>query len=223
MCQIGEMDIDTELPPFDQLLPAKTFAELHVRIVDAPIGTVWPQCLTVTAADVRLLGPLMALRGLPARLTRRHAPSTSAPRPLIDGFASAGFVVLRCDPSPADEHATIVFGAAGRFWSVTGNAPVAFDDAAQFVAFDRPGYAKTVARLTAIDLDDGTTRIETETIVTGTDAASTRRFGWYWRLIRLPSGAIRRSWLAAIERRVQQQAGTDHFRKHRSTPKRNEP
>ena len=199
------MTIDSELPPFDELLPTNTFTELHARVVDAPIDTVWPQCLAVTDADVRLLGPLMALRGLPSKLTRRRRPSTSPPRPLIDGFVSAGFVVLGRDPFPADGHASIVFGAAGRFWSAAGNAPIAFDDADQFLAFDRPGYAKTVARLDAIDLGNGATRIETETIVTGTDPASTRRFGWYWRLIRLPSGAIRRSWLAAIERRVHEQ------------------
>jgi hypothetical protein len=59
-----------------------------------------------------------------------------------------------------------------------------------------------VARLDAIDLGNGTTRIETETLVAGTDELSTRRFRPYWALIRLPSGLIRRSWLAAIERRA---------------------
>ena len=196
------MEVDANVPPFDELLRADTFAELHTRVIDAPIETVWPQCAAVTAADVRLLGPLMALRGLPARLTRSHAPSTSAPRPLIDVFAGEGFVVLRREASPCAGRASIVFGAAGRFWSPGANAPIRFDDAGQFLAFDRPGYAKTVARLDAVDLGDGRTRIETETLVTGTDAVSTARFGWYWRLIRLPSGAIRRSWLAAIERRV---------------------
>ena len=65
-----------------------------------------------------------------------------------------------------------------------------------------PGHAKVIARLDAIDLGDGTTRIETETLVAGTDPASTRRFRPYWALIRLPSGLIRRSWLAAIDRRA---------------------
>lgn len=41
-----------------------------------------------------------------------------------------------------------------------------------------------------------------ETVVVGTDRASTRRFAPYWAFIRLPSGLIRRSWLAAIDRRV---------------------
>ena len=191
------------MPPFDQLLSDNTFSELHTRVIEASIDEVWPDCVNVTAADVRLLGPLMAIRGFPAKLTRRHSPSTSAPQPLIDVFARAGFVVLHKDHSPRDGRASIVFGAVGRFWSITGNAPIAFESAAEFVAFDRPGYAKTVARLDAVDLGDGTTRVETETLVTGTDQISTRRFGLYWKLIRLPSGAIRRSWLAAIHRRVE--------------------
>jgi hypothetical protein len=45
-------------------------------------------------------------------------------------------------------------------------------------------------------------RLITETRVAGTDATASRRFRRYWRLIRLGSGAIRRSWLAAIRRRV---------------------
>jgi hypothetical protein len=39
-----------------------------------------------------------------------------------------------------------------------------------------------------------------------TDPTSARRFARYWRLIRPASGAIRRSWLAAIERRAERDA-----------------
>jgi len=70
---------------------------------------------------------------------------------------------------------------------------------------DRSGLIETFGQRgvgTLIDLGDGTTRIETETLVAGTDQASTRRFRPYWALIRLPSGLIRRSWLAAIDRRA---------------------
>ena len=36
----------------------------------------------------------------------------------------------------------------------------------------------------------------------GTDPEATRKFRRYWLLIRLGSGAIRRSWLKAIRRRL---------------------
>ncbi len=190
------------VPPFAKILPEAPYRELHHRTVWAPIDEVWPHCLDVTAADIRTLGPLMALRGLPARLTGKRPPSATAPRPLLDVFADEGFIVLRRDREPADGHASIIFGAAGRFWSVRGNKPLSFDNPGAFVAFDEPDYARTVCRLDAIDNGDGTTRIETETLVVGTDTASTKKFGPYWAVIRLPSGLIRRSWLAAIDRRV---------------------
>ena len=192
----------TTLPPFDEIVPAAPYRELHRRLVAAPIEDVWPHCLDVSAREVRTLGPLMALRSLPALITRKGAHSASAPRALLDVFTDEGFVLLHRDSAPLDGRASIVFGGAGRFWSARNNTPIAFSDGDAFVDFDEPGHAKVITRLDAIDLGDGTTRIETETLVAGTDPASTRRFGPYWALIRLPSGLIRRSWLAAIDRRV---------------------
>ncbi|CAN5653228.1 hypothetical protein BH24ACT5_BH24ACT5_13660 [soil metagenome] len=196
------MSTPTWLPPFDEIVPAAPYRELHHRLVAAPIEDVWPHCLDVTAPEIRTLGPLMALRSLPARIMGKGADLAWAPRPLLDVFTEEGFVLLRRDSEPRDGRASIVFGGAGRFWSVRNNAPIAFPDGDTFIGFDEPGHAKTIARLDAVDLGDGTTRIETETLVAGTDPASTRRFRPYWALIRLPSGLIRRSWLAAIDRRT---------------------
>ncbi len=196
------MSTPVSLPPFDQIVPAAPYRELHQRVVAAPIEDVWPHCLDITAREIRTLGPLMALRSLPARIVGKGTHSASAPRALLDVFTDEGFVLLRRDPEPRDGRASVVFGGAGRFWSVRNDASVAFADGAAFVDFDEPGQAKVITRLDAIDLGDGTTRIETETLVAGTDPASTRRFRPYWALIRLPSGLIRRSWLAAIDRRA---------------------
>ena len=196
------MRTPTSLPPFEEIIPAAPYRELHQRLVAAPIEDVWPRCLDVTASEIRALGPLMALRSLPGRVMGKPRGSASAPRPLLDVFTDEGFVLLRRDREPRDGRASIVFGGAGRFWSVRNDAPVAFSEGDAFIDFDEPGYAKMVARLDAIDLGDGTTRIETETLVAGTDPTSNRRFRPYWSLIRLPSGLIRRSWLAAIDRRT---------------------
>lgn len=186
----------------DETMPDAPFDELHQRIVASPIDDVWPHCLAVTAQEIRTLGPLMAIRSLPSRLTSSRSVSASAPLPLLEVFESEGFVVLRQDERPDNGMASVLFGAAGRFWSIAHNAPKQFRTAQDFVDFQEPGWAKTVCRLDAIDLGDGRTRIETETRVIGTDAASTRKFAPYWAVIRLPSGAIRRSWLAAIDRRA---------------------
>jgi hypothetical protein len=46
------------------------------------------------------------------------------------------------------------------------------------------------------------TLVTTETRIVGTDRVARRAFGRYWRIIRGPSGLIRHSWLAAIDRRA---------------------
>jgi hypothetical protein len=42
--------------------------------------------------------------------------------------------------------------------------------------------------------------------VVATDAASRRRFGFYWRLIQPGSALVRRGWLAAAKRRAERAA-----------------
>lgn len=182
-------------------LPSSRFSELHTRTVHQPIDKVWNAALTVTAREVRAIGPLFALRGLPSYVRGRKPPALPGHYALIDAFTSTGFKILRQDEAPANGRALLLFGSAGRFWSLTHNSPVSFDSAEAFLDFDEPGYAKTVARLEVI-ADGDATRVETETLVIGTDEESTKKFAPYWMLIRGPSGLIRRSWLAAIARRA---------------------
>ncbi len=154
----------------------------------------------MSPAELRTFGPLIALRGLPARLLgRRRVADPPGHGPLLELFESEGFVPLvRVDDG--DER-RVEFGAAGRFWSVTGNQPIRFDDAEEFERFDEPGHARIWFELVATHTAAGT-EVRTTTCVTGTDRGAERRFAPYWGLIRLPSGLIRRSWLAAIDRRA---------------------
>lgn len=190
-------DLDLE-----DALPDAPFSEHHTRVVNHPIEEVWPQCLAVTAREIRTLGPLMALRTIPSRFSSSRTVTADAPEPLLDVFVDEGFVLLRQDEEPSDGRAVVLFGAVSRFWSVAHNAPLPFDSPDAFLAFDEANYGKTVARLQAIDLGNGSTQIETTTLVDGTDEASVKKFRPYWMIIRGPSGLIRRSWLAAIERRL---------------------
>lgn len=183
-------------------LASKPFAEVHHRIIERPIDQVWQACLSVTAKEVRLLGPLMTFRTLPRLFRHGRAITAAAPKPLLDVFAKEGFTVLRRDAEPHDGRALVLFGAAGRFWSISENAPLPFASPQEFLDFEEPNYAKTVATLEAIDLGNGTTKVTTETRVAGTDAAATKKFAPYWMVIRGGSGLIRRSWLAAIHRRT---------------------
>ena len=202
VCQYFFMTADGTSALFDEIVPSAPYRELHQRVVAAPIEDVWPHCLDVSAQEIRTFGPLIALRRLPATIMGKRGEWESGPRTLLDMFTDEGFVFLRRDLEPCDGRASIVFGGAGRFWSARNNAPIVFGDPEEFVNFAEPGNAKLVARLDAIDLGNGTTRIETETLAAGTDQLSNRKFGRYWALIRLPSGLIRRSWLSAIDRRA---------------------
>ena len=142
----------------------------------------------VSAREVRLFNPLMRLQDgtgdLGAFSIRQLRCSAKCSR--------AGFVPL--GERPGEE---IAVGAVGRFWSL-GNRPRVVED---FAGFDEPGFAKAALNF-HVAADGEGSRITTETRIAGTDAAASRKFRRYWLLIRLGSGAIRRSWLKAIRRRL---------------------
>jgi hypothetical protein len=76
-----------------------------------------------------------------------------------------------------------------------------FDAKRTFLSFDEPGYAKAAISF-LVRPERGGSRVITETRVVGTSPDATRALLRYWRAIRPGSGAIRRSWLAAIRRRA---------------------
>jgi hypothetical protein len=181
----------------DEILPDYDVYELHDIYLPAPPDEVEQALASVTSRELRLLGPLMALRKLPARLVGRGVKGDRPQQSLFEDLVRSGF--LRLGERPGRE---IVFGVVGRFWSLTQNAPVTGlrgrDD---FCAFDRPGNARAAMSF-LIRREGRGSRLITETRIATTDAASRRSFGRYWRVIRLGSGAIRRSWLAAVRRRL---------------------
>lgn len=175
-------------PLLDELMPRYDVHERHDVWVRAEPRDAYAAVKSVSAAEVRLFGPLMRLRTF-GRSRRVFDPDA----PLLDEMLQIGFVQLGERP---DEE--IVVGAIGRFWSPTGNRPKAAPD---FSAFAEPGYAKAAMNFSVRPEGNGS-RITTETRVLGTDRAASRKFRLYWLVIRLGSGAIRRSWLRAIERRL---------------------
>ncbi|MEL6893904.1 MAG: hypothetical protein AAFP84_20100 [Actinomycetota bacterium] len=192
-----------ETPPSHHRPTRAPFSETHRRVVrdGAELDDVWRAALDVTPREIRTFGPLIALRGLPSRLTGRGrgVADDTGDGPLLQLFESEGFV--RLGEYSGDGVRRVEFGAAGRFWSLRDNHPIHFDGPDDFTAFDRPGHARIWFELVATDTGDGI-ELSTTTLVCGTDRRAELRFAPYWALIRLPSGLIRRSWLAAIERRA---------------------
>jgi hypothetical protein len=181
----------------DEILPRYDFHEVHDTLVPVQPERAYAAVKGVSAREIRLLGPLMSVRRLPATLTRRRAVGFEGPGTVLEAAFRAGFVLL--DERPGEE---LVAGAVGRFWSLTGNQPLrAVRTREDFVAFAQPGYAKVAINFLVTAVEQGS-RIETATRIAGTDSRATAKFGIYWAVIRLPSGAIRRSWLRAIGQRA---------------------
>jgi hypothetical protein len=179
-----------------EVLPTWDADEVHDIWIPAPPEVAFAAVREVTVREVRLLGPLLALRGLPRLFTRRRRLRPARSEPVLAEFVKVGFVLLGERPG-----AEIAAGAVGRFWSPAGNRPVALRSREDFVSFAEPGYAKAALNF-VVRPERGGSRVITETRVAGTSPEATRAFRRYWLVIRLGSGAIRRSWLAAIRRRA---------------------
>jgi hypothetical protein len=179
----------------DEVLPHFDASEVHDVWIDAPPNVVFSAVKQVTVGEVRLVPPLEALRALPGLLARRLAFRPNSTARMLDQFTT-GVV-------PLGERAgtEIAAGAIGRFWRLLGNEPAELVTREDFLSFDEPGYAKAAISF-LVRPDRGGSRVITETRVVGTSPEATRALLRYWRAIRLGSGAIRRSWLAAIRRRA---------------------
>lgn len=182
----------------DEALSRYDVHEVHSLEMRAPPETVWDALRAVKPLEVRLLAPLMALRALPALVARRGRLEYRSSATLIELFLSSGFLEL--GERPGSEY---VAGAVGRFWRLAGNQPLPLASAAEFVAFDEPGYARAALNFTLEPAGSGTL-VRTETRVAGTDPDATRLFKRYWRVIQPGSALIRISWLNAIRRRSEQ-------------------
>jgi hypothetical protein len=184
-------------PPslLEEVLPRFDVSEVHDVWVAADPRVVFAAVRQVTVQEVRLLGPLEALRALPGHLARRPVCRPSPSARVLEQFTTS--VV----PLGERAGAEIAAGAIGRFWRLVGNEAAEVRTREEFLSFAEPGYAKAAITF-LVRPERGGSRVITETRVAGTSPDATREMLRYWRAIRLGSGAIRRSWLAAIRRRA---------------------
>jgi hypothetical protein len=186
----------------DRIVPAFQASERHSTTIAATPDQVWAALSQVTMGELGLFRLLMGVRVLPGRLVRSPRARFDAEESLLGWAVRFGFTILGED-APRE----LVLGAIGQPWRLGGGRSAAVAGGDDFAAFDQPGYAKMAANFRLAPIaDGGTIPLSTETRVACTDPASARRFARYWWLIRPASGAIRRSWLAAIKRRAERSA-----------------
>jgi hypothetical protein len=111
-------------------------------------------------------------------------------------MVDSGFVVLGEEPDRE-----LVLGIVGKFWQLSSG--VQRIEAAEFVGFDTPGFAKAAWNFVVSARPSGGSRVETETRVAGTDDDARRRFSRYWWLIGRFSALIRRIMLREIKREAE--------------------
>jgi hypothetical protein len=167
----------------DEVLPQFDVRTRHARRVAAP--PEWVAEAVEVFQFGRAASLLFKLRGLPI-------PSGS----IRDVLTQSGFTVLAERPG-----AEVVAGINGQFWK---NGEVTHTEAPRdlqsFRAFDRPGWAQGAISLRIAPLEDGTTRLSTETRVRCVDHGARRRFVIYWMLIKVFSDWLRRDLLRRIAR-----------------------
>jgi hypothetical protein len=165
----------------DEVLPEFDVRSRHVRRVAAT-----PERVAEAVESYRLGGRaslLFRLRGI-------QLPAG----PIREVLTRSGFTVLAERPG-----LEIVAGTNGRFWALRELAHMeAPPDLQTFRTFDRPGWAQGAISLRIERLDDGSTRLSTETRVRCVDHAARRRFAVYWMLISVFSGWLRRDLLRRI-------------------------
>jgi hypothetical protein len=194
------------MEPIEEFMPAFQFRERHQRRIAASPARACAELRDVDLARSPFIGPLFAIRGLPARAARllsrgdgaRAAGAASAEAlraGRLGDFFDKAFVTLRADPARG-----LVVGAVGAFWRNSGGiarvAPGQFRD-------DRtPGCARLAWMFDFTPLDGGAACLAvTETRIHCNDAAAHRAMQLYWLAIRPASGLIRREMLRLLARR----------------------
>jgi hypothetical protein len=161
---------------------------------------VYEAIWAVTPGEMPAARLLFAIRSVPGRLAGRPELAAPGEEPLLRQMLARGFSLLAEDPGRE-----VVAGAIGQMWRLRGGRVVRVEDGAAFAAFAEPGFAKAATSL-RVDPEGAGTRLETETRVVTTDAASRRAFGRYWAVIGRGSDLVRLSWLRAIARRAERAA-----------------
>jgi hypothetical protein len=183
----------------DRFLPDYDFNEVHVIAVRASPERVYRAIKEVRPREIPLLLPFFALRGLPRLLMRQGQLLSAGDRTFLDQVLDNGGFILLAEE--ADRQ--LVVGAVGRFWQASSGL-AALGDAQEFLAFDRPDWAKAAMDFVVRDAPErGGVVLRTETRIRVTGKAERRKFAVYWLFIRWPSGLLRRTILGAIKRRAE--------------------
>ena len=186
--------LDWVLPRFDATVA------VH-RIVDGDPDAVYGALMAIDLAEIPRSNPavralfairtaaervLCALRGRPAL-----EPDPGAQLRLAD-LEEHGEWVRLAEDAPRE----FAFGAIGRFWA--GETVWETIDAAEFAAFDQPGFAKIVCSISLRPYGSERTLVSYEARTQALDPASRTAFLRYWRFVRPGVAIVMGGFLRAV-------------------------
>jgi len=174
-------------------LPRYDYGEHHALPIAADAATVRRALVELDVGRIPFVRFLMTLRRLPARIL---SPASARARPAPSPGPRTGLLTLGGFALLADEPLEVVLGVTGRFWKLAGE--ILPSESASFRTPPPPGTARAAMNFLLTPRPDGTTLASTETRILCADARTRRIFGWYWRVIRLGSGATRIAMLRAL-------------------------
>jgi hypothetical protein len=181
----------------DEFLPAYDVAERHQVEVYARTERVYGAVRRLDLGGSGMVRMLFWLRELPVLLLDPSSRSREGRLGLtLEALLDGGFVLL--GERPNEE---LLLGLVGRFWTPSGDIQRQVPE--EFLNFERSGYAKAVWNFSLSGQAGGTTLLTTETRVLCLDATSRKRFLFYWSLVGLFSGLIRRQILWSIKRQAE--------------------
>jgi hypothetical protein len=187
----------------DDFMPEYQFYEYHEMSIDAPADAVCKALKEVTFTDIPVAVWLMRIRAMAAGQFAQ--PPSNGTKPYVNPFSKpilellsqpgAGFLTLE-NNDPYE----YVGGFAGKPWAK--DTPLALANPDEFQAFQLAGNIKVAFNLHVIGMNNGTSRLTSETRIIGLDASARKMFSRYWRVIYPGSAIIRRVWLDAIAERA---------------------
>lgn len=172
----------------DDFMPEYQFYEYHEMSVNAPPGAVYKAVREVAFTDIPIAMWLLRIRGM---TTGQFA------QPVLEELMQPGTGFLELENSNPNEY---VGGMVGKPWSNDQPPDVKTPD--EFRAFRLAGNIKVAFNMHVVAMEDGTSRLSSETRIIGIDESAQKTFSRYWRVIYPGSAIIRRVWLDAIADRA---------------------
>jgi hypothetical protein len=183
-------------PLLDEFMPVYEAIELHRLRVAAPADVTFSAVSRIDLQESALIRALFKTR---AAILGAKPDERLLPQPFLEQMQAIGWGVLA--ELPGRE---VILGSVTQPWEA--NVVFRAIPAADFAAFDEPGYVKIVTTLRADPLGPDESIARTETRVATTDPSARAKFRRYWAAFHPGIFLIRRILLSTVkqeaERRV---------------------